>query len=536
VSSPLQKTATAFAIYLAVAVALLYPLVFQISTHILADDVFIRPGQSDAYNFLWSYWWIQKAVLHGFNLYQCQWVYPPSGANLFFHTHVILPTLLTLPFGLLLGATAGYNIMIILMLSGAACIYEAFVRYTFQWSRITSLIAGGLFGFCPYFVFKTHAHVNLIGGVFWGGCLAVLLYAYLRDQFSWRTGLLFSLGLWATFWTSFVEFFALLVVCAAAAIVLELERALARRPFDATRRASFFAMTLPGLISFTALVNSPRLETIEIGVFPRVLLRDVLAPPRLSLFGGTIQASAFEYWGSHIPIVYVALAIAGLVAVIRKPSMRTQLAAVGVIALLTLLTTLNPGEVPIQLLRELPTGAGFRVVARFLPFCFFFLLVFTAYGLEQLLRIQARSARFALLGVFALVTFVELYPWQLEPSAVKRFVPPKELIADGERGVFTLIIPRTHYFNVLDTYQVSLNVPVLNLSFLAREAPEARAMRALAFPSLYPFPRKLTRTVREQMDAAHVRYVLYEDERQYVRSKSGGTPIAAQNGAILVRY
>jgi hypothetical protein len=38
------------------------------------------------------------------------------------------------------------------------------------------------------------------------------------------------------------------------------------------------------------------------------------------------------------------------------------------------------------------------------------------------------------------------------------------------------------------------------------------------------------------MAKADVRYVLYEDERRYVRSNAGGTPIAEQDGAILVRY
>ena len=38
------------------------PLLARLHEAILADDIFIRPGQSDAYNFLWGYWWVQKAV------------------------------------------------------------------------------------------------------------------------------------------------------------------------------------------------------------------------------------------------------------------------------------------------------------------------------------------------------------------------------------------------------------------------------------------------------------------------------------------
>lgn len=114
----LRTTAGAWLAYTLLGAALLHPLVARLSSHILADDVFIEPGRSDAYNFLWTYWWIQKSVLAGHNVYQCDWVLPPTGANLYFHTHVVLPTLLTLPLGVLLGPVGGYNSMILLMLSG----------------------------------------------------------------------------------------------------------------------------------------------------------------------------------------------------------------------------------------------------------------------------------------------------------------------------------------------------------------------------------------------------------------------------------
>ena len=65
--------------FIVLSVLIFHPLVAKISTHILADDVFIRPGQSDAFNFFWTYWWIQKALSLWNNIYYCTWVFPPNG-------------------------------------------------------------------------------------------------------------------------------------------------------------------------------------------------------------------------------------------------------------------------------------------------------------------------------------------------------------------------------------------------------------------------------------------------------------------------
>jgi hypothetical protein len=533
----LKSAAKAWAAYTLLSVILLFPLIIRLSSHILADDVFIEPGRSDAYNFLWTYWWIQKSVLAGHNLYHCNWVFPPTGANLYFHTHVILPTLLTLPLGILLGPVGGYNCMIILMLSGCACVYYCFLRRTFRLRQGASFIAGGLFGFCPYFVFKTHAHVNLVGGAFWGGCLAVVVHAYVRNHFGWRRGLLFSLCLWATFWTSFVEFFALLVVCAIVVITFEIHRVFRDGSFPCWDRLAFFSMAIPGVVSFASLVHAPSSKAVDIAPFPNIQAADLLIPPRLSFLGGSYNVSAYEYWGSHLPMVFVILSIVGLVAAQQRYGVRRFLIPILAVAAISALLTLNPGEIPLTLIRQLPMGTGFRVAGRFLPFFYFFLLIPAACGVDSLLGLQNhRWVRNIALCVLALATWAELFPAKLTPSAVKKFKVPAEVAADGAHGAFTLIIPRAAYTNQLDTYQVSMNVPVVQLSYLAREDPNAVATRAKRFPALYSNPRKLSRRVLEQMRDANVHYVLFEDQQQYFSNQLRGETVVQHDGAILVRY
>ena len=532
----LLTAAKAWATYTLLSVVLLFPLVTHLSTHILADDTFIQPGQSDAYNFLWTYWWIQKAVLSGHNLYHCNWVFPPTGANLYFHTHVILPTLLTLPLGILLGPVGGYNSMIILMLSGCACVYYSFLFRTFRMRRVSAFITGGLFGFCPYFVFKTHAHVNLVGGAFWGGCLAVLVHAYVRNHFGWRHGLLFSLCLWATFWTSFVEFFALVVVCAVVVFAFEIAGLLRHTKFGCRDRIAFFSMVLPGTVSLASLVNAPSAKAVDIAPFPNVQLSDLLIPPRLSFFGGSFKASEYEYWGSHLPIVFVVLAALGLIAAGRRYVVRTSLIPILGVAALTAVLTLNPHDIPITLIRRLPMGTGFRVAGRFLPLFHFFLLIPAAYGVDSLLSMRSGWSRNIAFGALACLTWAELFPSNLGPSTVKAFDVPAQVAADGAHGAFTLIIPRGAYLSALDTYQVSMNVPVVHLSFLAREDPETAAARSKRFRALYPGPRKLSARVLAQMKEANVHYVLFEDRQQYYAGKFHGEPVVEHDGAILVRY
>jgi hypothetical protein len=525
----LRTTAKIWAAYTLLGVGLLYPLASRLSSHILADDAFIEPGRSDAYNFLWTYWWIQKSALAGHNFYHCNWVFPPTGANLYFHTHVILPTLLTLPFGLLLGPVGGYNSMIILMLSGCACVYYSFLRRTFRLRQVSSFVTGGLFGFSPYFVFKTHAHVNLIGGAFWGSCLAVLCHAYVNDQFGWRRGLLFSLGLWATFWTSFVEFFALLVVCVVVVVAFEMHRTFHARDLRRRDQLAFFAMVLPGGASLTSLVNAPNSKPVDIAPFANIHLADLLIPPRLSLFGGSFTVSEYEYWGSHLPIVFVLLSIIGLVVLRQQYAVRRYLSPILVVAITTAVVTLNPAEIPITLIRHLPMGTGFRVAGRFLPFFYFFLLVLAAHGLDRVLRLRSRWALGAASLFIALLTWAEMYPSKLSPSPVKAFALPADVAADGALGAFTLVIPRGNaYTSLLDTYQVSMNVPVVHLSYLAREDLQTTGTRSTRFPALYPYPKKLSARVLAQMKEAGVPYVLFEDQQQYYSSKFRGEAVAEQ--------
>ena len=194
-----HQNLAAFIIMAAVAVLFFHPLLARISTHILTDGAFIPDGFSDAYNFLWSYWWFQKAFASGKNLFLCDWIYPPDGENLLFHTHIFLPSILSIPISRVIGTIPAFNLTILTMLVLAAFSYYLFVRNTFGTSFYAAVVAGLMFGFSPYFLFKAHSHLNLVGACFWGSCLGILIHAYVRNAFSIRAAIACSLFFWATF-------------------------------------------------------------------------------------------------------------------------------------------------------------------------------------------------------------------------------------------------------------------------------------------------------------------------------------------------
>lgn len=296
--------------YLLMGAVFLLPLVPRVHTHILADDGFGRRGVSDAYNFLWSYWWVQKAVSEGLNVFHCDWLFPPNGVNLFFHTGIVLPAILTHPLGRLLGTLAGFNCMIWLMLSFAGYAYFLLLRRTFGIGLVPAFVTGCVFGFSPYAIFKAHNGLNCIGFCFWGSALGLLVSAYVGRRFSLSRGVLLAAFVWATFWTSFQEFFMLAAMCAITVIVFEVRHA---RDFLETlrARAAFAAPTLVGAVSLTSIVWAPSAGPIQRPRVDGFSLLDLFSPPVFSALSGFWRSAENDYWGICVPISVLALAFVG---------------------------------------------------------------------------------------------------------------------------------------------------------------------------------------------------------------------------------
>jgi hypothetical protein len=528
-----RPAALALAGYCGVAVVFFFPLLRRITTHILADDVFIRPGQSDAYNFLWTYWWIQRAVSIGESVLHCRWVLPPTGANLVFHTHVLLPTLLTWPLGRLLGSVGGYNLMVLLMVVLGAWSYALFLRRTLDVSWRAAFVVGACFGFSPYFVFKTHAHLNLIGACFWASALGVLVNTYRTQRFNRPRALLFAVFLWASFWTSFVEFFMLVVVSVAVVLVFEL-RNLRGGEGRIAARVRFFVPALVGAVSLAVLLAAPDVAAVRLPVADPLAFQDLRWFPRLSVFAPLGTSTVYEHWGTFIPISFMVLAGIGLARWIRGKE--HALLPIAILVVVTLILTFDPSQGASTVLRRLPLGGGFRVFARFFPFFLFFLLMFAALGLDALLRRWTFRGRHGVIALLLLAAAVELYPYRMQPSPVKQLPMGPEQRARLERGRFVLVLPHEMHLNVHDTYQIALDLPCVHLSYLARERDPVQAYRMTHFPMVYgAAPVTSVAALYEELRALNIGYILIEDKRDRSGLPFRGEAVAEWDREVLLR-
>ena len=519
--------------YLIIGLLFFYPLLTRISTHILADDVFIRPGQSDAYGFLWTYWWIAKAIATGGSFLDCHWVLPPTGANLLFHTTSILPTILSYPLERFFGYVAGYNLMVISMILGAAWVYFGFLRKVFKFPFWPSFLSGAFFGFSPYFMFKAHAHVNLIGAVFWAGALAALLYFYLIGRRQLPSGLAFAVCVWATFWTSFVEFFVLVVVVTLIALVFE-TRAVAGHRFEIKSRVLFYLPVLLGSGSLLVLLTTPDTSVVGQPLFQNLSLMDLISFPRLSILASLGTSAIFEYWGTYLPLVFLIPAVFGLRQLYL--SRNSVLGPLSILTVLLLVLSLDPFGLPSTVVRLLPLGEGFRVFGRFFPFFLFFFLICVAFALRALFALSRSPKKSILVGLLVILSLVELYPYRMQPSPVKKLDIPSQVSRLFDASRFVLVAPRGEYRNVHDTYQCALDMPCVYLSYLAREDDESRRLRQERFPIIYRGQRPTSlEEFRKEFEELDIGFVLFEDKTHSVSFPLAGDLIWESDTEALLR-
>jgi hypothetical protein len=524
---PWKIYAAAFLGYLALAGLIFHRLLPQLATHIPADDVApLISGQSDGYNYLWTYWWAGRAPLS--HLFHCDWVLPPAGADLRFHTHVLLPALLTWPLGKLFGPVAGYNLMLLLLLAGGALAMFFVLRRVGGVSTRIAFAAGALFGFAPYFLFKVHCHPSLVGACFWATALGFLLDGLVRGRWTRANAVGFTLAFWATFWNSFVEFYMLALACAALVLVLV-------RKSDLKGLARLFYWVAPGSVGL-AFFWSAR-EMTDVGLARLAGSQAIFAFPRLSwLVSYSWQPRAPEYWGFYLPFSLVALAAVGFIA--RKGATKEKLTKLrlGALIALFLVICLDLSGAPSAILRALPAGGGFRFFSRFFPFALFFIVWAAAWGLEAISRAPRPWGRVAL----AVTTIACVLEFWATPhlSPVRDLALPNDLHAAITRA-HPLLLVAPGFMQVHDTYQVALDVPMVEIAQLAREDPAAVRARFAAFPRVYglrgavPDP-----SWRLELEKLGVRHLLFERESDLERARGVGLPLTdrfhAPTGEILV--
>ncbi|HMQ56145.1 MAG TPA: hypothetical protein PKD98_28950, partial [Anaerolineae bacterium] len=93
----------ALSTYLALTVLMTWPSALHLTEAIPGDGF-------DGWQNYWNLWWVKQALLvEGTNPFFTDYLYPPTGVSLLFHTLNILNGLWTLPIQLNFGLTIAYN-------------------------------------------------------------------------------------------------------------------------------------------------------------------------------------------------------------------------------------------------------------------------------------------------------------------------------------------------------------------------------------------------------------------------------------------
>lgn len=183
-------------IFLGLSVFLTWPL----APH-FTDSI---PGGGDAYQNLWNYWWLNKAL---FELrttpYRTDFVFYPQKVFLFLHTLAPLNGLISVPFEKLWGLVAASNLMIFLsfILTG----YGMFLFLWFVTEDFWAALAGAfVLAFCPYRMSRLLGQYNYLGTQWLPFFLLFLVRFHRQGKF--LNLVLVVLFLWLSFFTDYYYF------------------------------------------------------------------------------------------------------------------------------------------------------------------------------------------------------------------------------------------------------------------------------------------------------------------------------------------
>jgi len=181
----------AFLYYCLATVFMTYPLAFQMTKSIIG-------GWGDDIYFVWLIRWYQKVFFEGdWHPFFNPWMNYPQGWNLSTTDTSLSSALPGIPFSLVLGPVAGYNIAMLLTFVLSGFFMYLWVRSLMK-SNLAGLLAGTIYAFVPDHIARLVAgHLNM-ATLYWFPLYFWGLYNLLRAgiKFDWKSILLtgFALG------------------------------------------------------------------------------------------------------------------------------------------------------------------------------------------------------------------------------------------------------------------------------------------------------------------------------------------------------
>jgi hypothetical protein len=177
-------------LYAGLALLFTYPLALHFGGALVGQGDDVLQGY-------WNMWWARQAVEQGHNPFQTPLMHHPFGLSLYFHTHNLLNSLLTLPIQVCCGIPAAFNLAALLALTLAGLGAYALTYYLTR-TRPAALLAGLVYAFSPYMVLPlSFGHLHLLSTHWLPFYLLALLYGLRerREVLALAALLLFLIGL-----------------------------------------------------------------------------------------------------------------------------------------------------------------------------------------------------------------------------------------------------------------------------------------------------------------------------------------------------
>lgn len=436
--------------YFLLTALMTFPLVFNFAGAIPGDG-------GDGWQNYWNLWWVKRALLElSTSPYFTTEIYYPSGAPLYFHSLLLLPSLLAMPVVSAFGLTIGYNFLVVLaFVMGGYGAYRL-VMYLLQnelagnmarYHSIAAFIAGATFTFSSYHFIRLLGHMEQVS-LQWLPFYALFLFKTWREH-GLRNPLLATLFLAIASLTTW--YFALYLFCFTALFVIYnflIERH-AVHLWQSLRRVGvavgIYALALaPVLAPMLLLGNSlgrvgdPYFDAER---FSADLLAFAVPSPLRSLGGPDLLSIYQVLWRngnlteSVVFLGYVPMLLAVYAAWSLRARQRFWMVAFISFTIMALGPVLHiagktvnlfdqPLPLPYQLFFHVPYGDIARVPSRFAVMSTLCLAVLTGYGAFLLLNRLRRRVLPAILAplILALILLENaVVPYPMTPVTIPPF-------------------------------------------------------------------------------------------------------------------
>lgn len=479
----LERLPPVAAAYLALALAMTWPLATRLATHVPA-------GLDDVWQNCWNFWWWQQALVEQHRSpFFTDLLFHPDGAPTVFHTHSPFNMLLGLPLTLTLGPGAAYGFCVLAALWLSALTTYLLARHLACDGR-AAFLAGLVFAFFPQHVEETLEHLNLCATQFVP--LGLLFFLRLRTSRSWKD----ALGLGVAFaLNALVDWHLGLLLTAVllALTVFELLTGpgrgslLARLALSAAVAALLTAPAAWPLLRETfaglATRHHPYFqgERLDMGIDAAFLFRPHPAHPLLGSLTAPVYAARRAYPNAgflcYLGLVPCLLALAALVR--RAPGARPWGAFLGLTLLLSLGAhpwwdgrLLHEWTLPFAWIEALPVLGAFRTANRVLVLASLALALLAALGWKAL---GSRSN--AAFGAVVALLLLD-YGWRPYPLQASSPAPHALLLRHSPRRGAVLDVPFSVDGRRVDNmrHQLTHGRPIAG-GYLSVTPP--RALRAL---------------------------------------------------------